>query len=483
MIEIIKTTVQNIGIYLENRIHSHKGFGSRSFYGESFTLALLQDLNGLSDDVKDILIENYKRLDKEDPQFHWEFNNYALVNFLQLSPDQRILDICKNLHFKNTPCTNWTLLRSNTKLLKNVDCQIAIQEATGKISKYQLPSGLILDDKGVKSFQYHCFSMAMIAEMYETTKLTLFKNSFLKGVDFIRRFILDDGDTLYIGRGQQQSFGYGALIYILALAYSQTADKTILGDIDRVHRYLRSHQNSDGSFPLVMNGVEQPIPNIVDMTDPAFSGWYAYNNYFDYLPFMGFFIAKAVRILEKSCIKTVKYAKQGSYRDKDYIKHVTKNYVALAARPGGYWSNDMPIPYIKTGNRLHTPCYGGEQFQESLYNIEGIPLPFFGKLKKSIRWRSISFFRGNVLWLISPLGIMRRKYIFSEEQIEVKTRIFSLFTCVHLYHFLEKKPESFTKNNNLTYKGTSYSCLGELQSYASAGPYHKIVIDGLKNES
>ena len=130
------------------------------------------------------------------------------------------------------------------------------------INKYQLKSGFILDKNDDKSFQYHCFSMAMIAEIYEETRDIYFKNSFLKGVNFIRNFILASGETLYIGRGQNQSFGYGALIYILSLGYKYTDDKTLLGDLEKVSQFLIQFKQDDGSFPLIMNEVKSNIPNI-----------------------------------------------------------------------------------------------------------------------------------------------------------------------------------------------------------------------------
>ena len=47
----------------------------------------------------------------------------------------------------------------------------------------------VKDEKPVKSFQYHCFSSSMIAEIYSKTNDGYFLNSFLKSVDFIRKFI------------------------------------------------------------------------------------------------------------------------------------------------------------------------------------------------------------------------------------------------------------------------------------------------------
>lgn len=446
-----------------NWLQEKDSFNSRTFYGEAFSLAFLHRMGLLDKNIKNKLIKLLESLDRLDPEFHWEFNNYALLDYYINSKDENIKEYIYPLKFKNTKCTNWTLLRSVVKIMAKDDIKIAIKEAKMKINKFQLKSGLILDAPGVKSFQYHCFSMAMIGEIYEHTQDIFFKNSFLKGVGFIRNFILLNGEALYIGRGQNQSFGYGALIYILSLAYKLTNDKTLLGDIERVVNFVSKFQRRDGSFPLMMNGIEKNIPKIIDLQNEEFVGWYPYNNYFDYLPFMGFFIAKAHKILKVLDISEIKYKKNKEYRDKSFIKVVKQKYEAVLSKPGGYWTNDMPIPYVVANGKNITPCYGGEQFQKSLYSMEGIPLPYFEKFQKSIRWLSISFFKKYTLWVISPLGIMKRKFIFEEDFIDIETKVFSFFTFKHIYLSLNEDRDIFSSSDNLNFSGYEYSASGKLK--------------------
>lgn len=428
----ISNSISNfIGTWLEDK----PGFECRTYYGETYTLALMQMLGVLKPEIKEKIINSYEEFDKTDSQFHWEFNNYALLQYYSSSGDEDILKYFYPLKFKHTPCTNWTLLRSNARLIAKKDEELALKEVRDKINKFQLSSGMILDEKNVKSFQYHCFSMAMIAEIYETTDKEEFKDSFLLGVSFIRNFILSTGDTIYIGRGQRQSFGYGALTYILALAYKYTRDASILGDLSRVVEFLKIHQNSDGSFPLVLNGNQQEIPTTVDIKDPDYAGWYPYNNYFDYLPFMGFFIAKANIVLNELEIEQPIFNAPKSYSDNNYIKKVTNKYEAVISRVGGYWTNDMPIPYIVSKDNSITPCYGGEQFQKSLYSLKGIPVPYSKLLNKSVRWKGLSFLKDQTLWIISPLGIVRRKFSFLDDYIEIETRTYSLLKLVNIYLF------------------------------------------------
>jgi hypothetical protein len=466
MIQKIDATLKMIGSFIIEWLYDKDNFGCRSFYGETFSLALLQRAKLLDTTTKEKLLNAYIALDKTDTQFHWEFNNYAVLDYLHNSEDDSVRRFLEPLVFKNTPCTNWTLLRSNTRLIAGIDTETALAEAREKIRNFQLPSGLILDDPGVKSFQYHCFSMAMIAEIYENTHDDYFMNRFLHGVEFIRNFILSNGETLYIGRGQNQSFGYGALLYILALAFKYTEDKTLLGDIGRVMEFLLRHRRGDGSFPLVMNGMEKTIPEVIDMQDPEFAGWYPYNNYFDYLPFMGFFLAKAYNVLKGLDTADAQYRPMREYRDDDFIKIVKPGYEAVLSKPGGYWSNDLPIPYVVTKGRNITPCYGGEQFQKSLYRLEGIPLPVCKLFNKSIRWKSISFLSNNRLWLISPMGVVKRDFVFEDEYIQINTAILSPLRFKHLYLFLEDGKKICKETDRMIFEGYEFSASGRLSRYA-----------------
>lgn len=462
--------------FIKGWLQDKNSFECRSFYGETFSLALLYRAKLLDENTKSKLLNSYEKIDKSSSQFHWEFNNYALIDYYNNSGDKSVYKYFKPLVFKNTPCTNWTLLRSNTRLLADIDVELAINEAKNKILIYQLKSGLILDDPGVKSFQYHCFSMAMIGEIYQLTKIDYFRDSFLKGVLFIRNFILSNGETLYIGRGQNQSFGYGVLIYILSMAFKLTGDLTLLGDIELILNFIKDHQRSDGSFPLVFNSAEKSIPEIIDMMNPDYTGWYPYNNYFDYLSFMGFFIAKSVHLLNLFDTSSQRPSKQKSYRDANFIKIIKPKYEAVISRTGGYWTNDMPIPYIISNGKNLTPCYGGEQFQESLYKTSGIPVPFFPKTNKSIRWKSHSFLIGNNLIIISILGLMLRSYKFGENELSVSTFTLSLFKPINIYLTLKNK-DIFMFNSKNVEVANEYSSSGVLSCYHTFNRFDKITIN------
>jgi hypothetical protein len=476
----LRSISEKIGGFINTWLTNKDDFECRSFYGESFSLVLLEELGILDSKIKRKLIDSYQKIDKGDSQFHWEFNNYALLNYISRSKDEEVSKFIFPLKFKNTPVTNWTLLRSNARLLAKQEESIAIKEAINKIKNFQLESGLIIDQKHDKSFQYHCFSIAMIGEIYELTKKDVFYKSFINGVNFIRNFILSNGDTTYVGRGQKQSFGYGTLVYILCLAYKLTLDKSILNDIKVITELLSRYQQEDGSFPLVLNGIEQSIPEKINMEDRNYVGWYPYNNYFDYLPFMAYFVLKGSKALVNLNIDSLDTKKKRPYIDQNFIKVNNNKYEAVVSKTGGYWTNDLPIPYIVYEGEAVTPCYGGEQFQQSLYTTKGIPLPYCKLLNKSIRWRSVSFLKDGTLTILSPLGIMRRKFVFNEDSIKVHTKVISPFKFVHLYLFHSKtehnrpnelviKGLKINSDNKLEQKEIQYSVDGELMLFEDTG--------------
>jgi hypothetical protein len=263
---------------------------------------------------------------------------------------------------------------------------------------------------------------------------------------------------------------------ILALAYKYIEDKTILGDLEKVYKFLIQFQREDGSFPLVMNGVEKEIPKIINPKDTNYPGWYPYNNYFDYLPFMGYFIAKAVKVLKNCDTSKIEYAKQKNYRDENFIKIVKPKYEAVLSKPGGYWTNDMPMPFIVYKGKSITPMYGGEQFQKSFYSLEGIPIPWCRIGKVSLRKFSISWFNKNTLNILSIFGYLKRKFEFKDDEIIIDSKLYSPLLCKHNYLFsseiiqknsyiLENENMKVESNTPLIFHSFEYSASGLLKSF------------------
>lgn len=446
-----------IAAYVADYLADREDFGMRTFYGEAFALALLTKTGRLNAALEAKLLNTFQNKDRSDTQYHWEFNHYGMLEAGQLTG---------HLIFKHTPCTNWTLLRSNVRIAAGVDVDTARVEALAKLRRRQRPSGLILDDPGVRSFQYHCFSAAMIYEIYGKTHEDVWLYAFKRAVEFIRRFILPNGDTLYVGRGQQQSFGYASLIYILSAYFALTGDRSALGDLTRVAEFLMQSTDTDGSLPLVVGASKEPLPHSnTPQCDTRYSGWYAYNNYFDYLPFAGVFLKKATDILSRAPVAIPVFDAQRPYRDVDFLKIVCGETIAVVSRPGGYWANDLPMPYVYSGGRARMPCYGGEQFGHSIYTLAGLPLPMLGKT--SMRRRAISFFVGNVLVVVSPLGVLLRRFEVSEGRVCLRNKIISPFQLQDRYLFLSERPV-IRSHYELTAVAPVYSASGELHAYEAA---------------
>ena len=85
----------SIAKYIKNYINENNGFSSRSFYGETFSLNLLYSNNILDEKSRTTLITNFEHLDKLNPDYHWEFNNYALLNYLKNSQDENVKEYFK----------------------------------------------------------------------------------------------------------------------------------------------------------------------------------------------------------------------------------------------------------------------------------------------------------------------------------------------------------------------------------------------------
>lgn len=473
-----ESIAQEIGHYLYGHIKNNHGFQLRSFYGESFTLNLLARLGLLDTEVRSLLLEEYTKKDKSDSQFHHEFNNYAFSDYLKKNKDDEVAALFRPLTFKNTPCTNWTLLRSCVRLREKVDISIALKEVKEKIKSMQLPSGLILDDPGVKSFQYHCFSAAMLVEINDLHPDKEISDAFYRAVGFIRKFILDNGEALYIGRGQEQSFGLGVLVYILARAFKKGSDETLLLDIKKILGFIKGFKRPDGSYPLVFSGHEPTSPQDVDMMNEAFLGWYPYNNYFDYLPFLGYFLHKASLELKNAEVVN-SFNPPVNYYDDSFMVIRERRYSAILSMPGGYWTNDAAMPIVFSRNKFLTPLNGGEQFQKSLYSMNDLSMPVAKYLNLSWRRWGRGFWVGRTMIWFSPFGLLKREFVFKDDRIEVKNKAFSWWPSAQHFSFLasaelaDKKTIKSTgmqirSSRSLAFKGHGYSCSGKLNIFTTA---------------
>lgn len=370
--------IEKLNQYLIDNI-TEKGFIGRSFYGEAFyaTALALYDEKKYYNTIKNLIkITNQKnRLDNSTK--HWEFNNYALLYLIKKCPMYSEY-VEKNLVYGKTKSTNWILLRSLCKLYQNN--QGGLEDGKDILRKRQLDSGLILDAVNVSSFQYHCFSATILYEIYEETKDSEVYNRLLKAIEFISEFTLMDGDTLYIGRGQEQIFGYGSLVFLYEIAYRLTEKREYQILQNKVFQYLEKYTMGQ-SIPLVLRDAEQVSEDTMEINSVEHLGWYSYNNYFDYVPFLLFFLVKTsiLKEMNKNIHSDMEEnLKPTVFQDENFLRYSTNKYDAILACFPGINSNYQLLPYIVSSNKNITPCFGGEtSWGCNLYKDSSIPLPYF----------------------------------------------------------------------------------------------------------
>jgi len=373
----IKTVNESLIDYLISKLNNGQ-YDTRTYYGELFTALAMAKIG--SDKyrkyIKKILSHYFNNEDKTGDQFHWEFNNYALIKLERIMDLSKYVEQYRPLKFKGTKSSNWIMLRGLTRILSGEKKTYGEIELKKTIILMQKKNGLIMDSIYDKSFQYHCFMAYLILEAYNETKDTFYKKSFLKALYFIEKFILRNGEFSYIGRGQKQIFGVGPLLYILQEGYIITKDQKYLAKRDLVYDMLLNYKRENGSFPLVLRDGEYRYPKVINIDENKYLGWYSYNNYFDYLPFLAYFLV----LFEASYCETSgnierDFSSQYNYYDNDFLK-LSNNYIdVVVAKPDLKISNSLPIPYVVTHDNSLTSCYGGEE-SSILYNSKSIPLPW-----------------------------------------------------------------------------------------------------------
>jgi hypothetical protein len=379
-------TSRQISCYLARVQKDDGSFPARASYGEAFAGLLWSRLGAEFRENASKAIHytaNKPRVKVGGYAYPWEFINYALLSLgeewegLLPFPHSR-------LKFTGIRLTNWSLLRALCRIKTKETGQVkeGLREISQVLARFQR-GGLIYDDLRLfsrsKSLQYHSYSAALLAEAYEETRQEWLLEAFLDAANYISRFVLANGDSLYVGRGQEQSFGYGALVYVLERAASLTGESSLANGASRAFRFLKGFQRSNGSFPLVLRGGENGYPAVVDPSDERFLGWYSYNHYFDYLPFLGYYLLAASQAAghrERGIRVTDESHPVQDFSDGEFMIHRGKSYNAVVSRPCRRWSDNMPVPYVCWNGVSLMPCCGGEQARSSLYSPQVISLPF-----------------------------------------------------------------------------------------------------------
>lgn len=283
-----------------------KGFPLKNYYGETYSILVWSFFNKKYKKNINEMFKIYRERDKNSKYYLWEFNNYALQEYFMRIKDKRALRFIYNIKFSQPfikKVTNLILLRSLVRLRSNkkFDRILGLLQALFVILYAQSKKGQFFDNRVYKSrqisYQYHSFSSALVGEIYLITRRKFFKKRFLRAINFIVPKIKKNGRAIYKGRGKEQIFGYGSLIFSLNLAYKLTNNKKYYKLGKKVFNYLLKFRRKDGSFPLVLNKKEQEFTIKDYKKKRKIQGWYSYNNLFDYLPFLGYYIIRSYETL------------------------------------------------------------------------------------------------------------------------------------------------------------------------------------------
>jgi hypothetical protein len=449
LIDKLKNVADDIARYLATQQNDDGSFPARDFYGKSFGMLLWSaygDRYRSNIDRAIMAIADEPKVRKGPGKYHYEFNRFALA---KMGISKKELNaLFGGEHYAGTRVANWTLLRAWCRLatgniLSRVLAHIEIQVIW---LWFRSRNGIIEDERGAFTSQYHAFCVALLGEAEQYVRgfcRNQVQEGILKGADALAELVLPGGQCNYMGRGSLQSFGYAAAILAFAHAFRISRDTKYLSLIYEIVGYLSNHQRGDGSIPLVLSvfGREEGPPGEVDQTSPSYAGWYTYNNFYDYLPFTGALIKLAQVILEGVTEHTIN--KPSRYVDENRavagriaslgsdMKIIrTKSYVAVVSTPNRVWASSQPIPYLEAGKVYPLPCYGGEQSGPGSYSVADLPLPSFrieGGEKtnstfycdpESYRWINENEMRGR--W---KGGEHHRIFIWKEASYEVVDRV------------------------------------------------------------
>lgn len=385
----LRDSSTRIAHYLAARQSVNGSFPAREFYGKAFA-ALLWSMTGptfrtnTEAALRSIAAANRGLL---PVGYHFEFNRYALLKLFAARPNFGNIDQVMPIErYRGTRVANWTLLRAFCRLHSGHLSQRTIGRAEVAVVHrwFSDKSGLIEDQRGAYTSQYHAFCAALLGELtagpLNDSKRTL--SWFKQATDSFVQWILPGGQCNYIGRGSLQSFGYAAAILALAHASRAFGDPNYVEKAAEIFRFVKRFQRVDGSLPLVLREGQEGQPDTFDLQDPVYAGWWSYNNYYDYLPFSGALLRLAAELFQnhqpRSCTRVSAATSnvQVSRIGDALVRVQTKNYNAVFTLPNRrLWAASLPIPYLEVGGVYPFPCYSGEQRIASIYNERGLPLP------------------------------------------------------------------------------------------------------------
>ncbi|MDZ7341186.1 MAG: hypothetical protein ONB27_07505 [candidate division KSB1 bacterium] len=230
--------------------------------------------------------------------YHWDFQNYAFLETYRLLKED--LTQGEKIRWEqglkqwqendNNSLTNWIAMRAYSARLRyelfhwsadRLRCWWRWQ----RVQRAQQADGCYDDFRNAsRPIQYHVFTLALLHRLWLLNRSAAIRRQFLAGVNYFIAFIDPEGSFNYLGRGQEQIFGYGVAIYVLEAAKSLDEKNALQYQtlLDRLWRYLVKFER-EGVFPLVLNAQD----------DRERCGWYDYHHFSVYNAFLGVWLALA----------------------------------------------------------------------------------------------------------------------------------------------------------------------------------------------
>ncbi|MFO7889398.1 MAG: hypothetical protein R6V04_03565, partial [bacterium] len=374
--------------------------------------------------------------------YHWDFKNYSFLETYRimqgyLTKEEKIKwkkGIYNYRENKSNHLTNWFAMRAYSALLRyklfhNIFQLFRFFWRMFFIGRAKLPDGCFDDYPHIsRPIQYHVFVLALLHRIYLLKPIPKIKRWFLQGVEYFVHFIDPDGCFNYIGRGQEQIFGYGIAFYVLetakSLDYNQAGFYQDLADRMWEHLYQYQRKNI---FPLVLNTRD----------DSEQFGWYDYHHLTVYEAFLGVWLALAHRNtsndqfeLNKSLQRTnqVKH-----FRSSGQVVFSNDNYFVVFSRGTPEYISEPGITPIHLWFKKigwFFSCPGGPYSKfgkiKAANNIDKNFFAPIAKSKEQKQWYIPAFNKSryvksaaNSLIMIYNYGpfIVKRKVIFKSENI------------------------------------------------------------------
>lgn len=277
---------QRLHDHLESKLDAVHGYPAQVTWGYAMSALLsIQVGQGRLTMLGQAALRQLAKQDCGDPNFSWEFVVMAIQKAKRRSEDAGLCWPCDAHRAKGTRMFNWFLLRQVNRFWFGCSPGWTLTKLAVGRRLYTQDDGFILDEFKTRSLQYHAFCLYLICDLVEQHPDTVFlKDWLVQGVRFSLSKLLDDGSAMWIGRGQEQVFGYAALIRATEFVHHRI-ERLPVELLDRLQQRVLSFQRDDGSFPLVLRRREPEAP--WPEQAPAVPGWYGYNTLADYLPFLG----------------------------------------------------------------------------------------------------------------------------------------------------------------------------------------------------